>query len=102
VGAAFLRGLVAGEPPAAAGPDRAQDEPDAVTSARDSDEVTETGVPGRLQTVTIVPEGYRWAGAKLVPAAHRQTTIHGTAQSPRLARYQEVSCGSLDPARGEL
>jgi hypothetical protein len=27
-----------------------QDEPDAVTSARDSDEVTETGVPGRLQT----------------------------------------------------
>lgn len=205
-----------------------QDEPDAVTSAMDSDEVTETGVPGRLRTATIVPEGpakttgsfllevslttgatlaipftatsardmgtsgpviigwadasgtgsqeifvqvgrgcctetwaifrlvngyltqisiagrpalltvgagpasgggfscpgldlvvyryqargpgaflatkdtYRWAGAKLVHAAHRQTTIHGTAQSPQLARYQEVSCGSLDPARGEV
>ena len=45
---------------------------------------------------------YRWAGAKLVHAAHRQTTIHWTAQSPQLARYQEVSCGSLDPAHGEL
>ena len=40
---------------------------------------------------------YRWAGAKLVHAAHRQTTIHGTAQSPQLARYQEVSCRQPGP-----
>jgi hypothetical protein len=44
---------------------------------------------------------YRWAGVKLVLASHRQTTIHGTARSPQLARYQEVSCGSLDPVLGK-
>ncbi len=45
---------------------------------------------------------YRWAGVQLVLASHRQTTIHGTARSPQLARYQDVSCGSLEPVLGKL
>lgn len=45
---------------------------------------------------------YRWAGAKLVLASHRQTVIYGSAENPRLASYQEVSCGGLDPALGGL
>ena len=59
-------------------------------------------MPQHTGAFLATKDTYRWAGAKLVHAAHRQTTIHGTARSPQLARYQEVSCGSLDPARGEL
>ena len=46
-------------------------------------------------------ETYRWAGAALVLASQRQTTIHGTAQDPVLATYSGVTCGGLSSARGE-
>jgi hypothetical protein len=46
-------------------------------------------------------ETYRWAGAALVLASQRQTTIHGTAQDPVLATYSGVTCGGLSAARGE-
>jgi hypothetical protein len=46
-------------------------------------------------------ETYRWAGAALVLASQRQTTIHGTAQDPVLATYGGVTCGGLSSARGE-
>ena len=59
-------------------------------------------MPPHTGAFLATKDTYRWAGATLVHAAHRQATIHGAAQSPQLARYQEVSCGSLDPARGEL
>jgi hypothetical protein len=46
-------------------------------------------------------ETYRWAGAALVLASQRETTIRGTAQDPVLARYSGVTCGGLSAARGE-
>ena len=45
---------------------------------------------------------YRWAGVALVLASRQQTTIHGTADDPVLARYSGVTCGGLSSARGEL
>ncbi|MGH3152315.1 MAG: hypothetical protein ACRDOB_16530 [Streptosporangiaceae bacterium] len=53
-------------------------------------------------TFLAAEDTYRWSGAKLVLASHRQTVIYGSAKNPQLASYQEVSCGGLDPALGGL